>query len=81
MHVLVHLSGQGHDGEVDVVRVPDHVLLARGCRVTEEGVGGALGFLNGPGLTAIQLIEVTIHRNKADKVIVNLQLMPNISLF
>ena len=69
---LVHLGGKGNDSEVDIVWVPDHVLFARGRGVTEERVGGALGLLDGPGLAAVQLVEVTVHRDKADKVIVNL---------
>ena len=81
MNILVHLGGQGHDGEVDVVRVPDHVLLASGRGVTEECVGRALGFLDGARLAAVQLIEVAVHRDKADKVIVNLSIMPKLAYY
>ena len=64
----VHPGGESHHGEVDVVRVTTHVLLASGSCITQEILGRSLSLQNWPRLTTIKLVKVAVHSHKTDEM-------------
>ena len=62
---------EGEDGKVDILRIPGHVALTGGGRVLHKGLLGGGPQDDGAGLATVQLVELTLHLDKGDEVVLH----------
>ena len=67
-------SGQGQNGEMDVLRILLHVLLALAGRVFQEVVLAARSTVERTVLATVQLVEVAVLFDEGNEVVVDLKM-------